>query len=514
MKKAVLLFLLLLSLHGIAQNYQCLQSGVKHYFTNGNGYLRGIRIDSTRTLGDTIVYYPFHTPRGNYLATAGSVSLDSTGGSWLGKRVMQVPDGAFIFDNNWNDSVIIKTQANLSDSWFFYRDSSSLYYKATVISIDTMTVLGNLDTVKSILINAYNGTSLVSTDPVNGFQILLSKNHGFVQVFDLYTFPYHLPGAVYTNGLDYYLDNCISTTASLLSVIPVPFSSGPTSFNSVFTLIELNNPTNEQLYDWNIGDVYEYSFCNGLSQWPSPVCDPVSTYFLDTIIGKTVATSNIQYQYEGLVSNIEGAPYYSASTTYPYTTSGYGGTFTDDNSYLIDTAFMPEEFDNSTVYYYYPNDTNYCIKSPLYIAAGAYLNGVHYFAAFESTTWTTVSKLLLGLIHRYQVGEDAGYLVNDQTLFYYSRGGNSCGTYGQLSLGVNDVYINNKIQIFPNPATTGLTIKANNTISKIDIINLVGQTVLARDCNNSKIELDVSQLPSGVYFIKINSTEVQKFIKE
>jgi hypothetical protein len=34
-----------------AQNYQCLQNGVKNYFINGNGYLRAIKIDSVGTTG-------------------------------------------------------------------------------------------------------------------------------------------------------------------------------------------------------------------------------------------------------------------------------------------------------------------------------------------------------------------------------------------------------------------------------------------------------------------------------
>ena len=105
-----------------AQNYQCLQSGVKHFFTNANGYLRGIRIDSTLTLGDTTVFYPFRTPRGGYDRNNLTFS-DTIGGCWLGKKVNMLPDGKFIFDSYWNDSVIIKTKANVGDNWVFYRDA-------------------------------------------------------------------------------------------------------------------------------------------------------------------------------------------------------------------------------------------------------------------------------------------------------------------------------------------------------------------------------------------------------
>src|SRR5882724_8748120 len=121
MKRILFFFLFISNLcHG--QNWQCLQSGVKHYFTNANGYLRGIRIDSVRTVGSDVVYYPYHTPRGSYYPSSFPV-LDSNGGSWLGKKVIEKSDGTFIFDSYWNDSVIIETRANVGDNWIFYKDS-------------------------------------------------------------------------------------------------------------------------------------------------------------------------------------------------------------------------------------------------------------------------------------------------------------------------------------------------------------------------------------------------------
>jgi len=155
MKKALFTISLLISFFCHAQNYQCLQSGVQHYFINGNGYLRSIVVDSVASSGDTTIYYPFHTPRGSYDITGFTpLSLNPNGGSLLGKKVLQLSDGTFIFDSYWNDSVIIKTRANIGDSWVFYRDTGSLYYKATLLSRDTMTVLSSPDSVETIMINA------------------------------------------------------------------------------------------------------------------------------------------------------------------------------------------------------------------------------------------------------------------------------------------------------------------------------------------------------------------------
>ena len=66
----------------------------------------------------------------------------------------------------------------------------------------------------------------------------------------------------------------------------------------------------------------------------------------------------------------------------------------------------------------------------------------------------------------------------------------------------------------PNPATTSLTITATNKITNITITNLLGQTVYTHECNTEKVEISVTDLPTGVYFVKINGTEVRKFVKE
>ena len=89
MKKVFLFTLLFSAYFCSAQNYQCLQSGVKHYFINGNGYLRGIRIDTVKTVGSDIEYFPYKTFRNS------SLPLDTTNGSWLGGHVIQKTDGSF-----------------------------------------------------------------------------------------------------------------------------------------------------------------------------------------------------------------------------------------------------------------------------------------------------------------------------------------------------------------------------------------------------------------------------------
>jgi len=75
----------------------------------------------------------------------------------------------------------------------------------------------------------------------------------------------------------------------------------------------------------------------------------------------------------------------------------------------------------------------------------------------------------------------------------------------------------NQIDIFPNPATTSLTIQSSHEpITQIAITNLLGQTLYTQQpiANCKLLSINCTAFPTGVYFIKINSTEVHKFVKE
>jgi len=74
----------------------------------------------------------------------------------------------------------------------------------------------------------------------------------------------------------------------------------------------------------------------------------------------------------------------------------------------------------------------------------------------------------------------------------------------------------NDVVVYPNPATTQLTISASEYITNVAICNLVGQTT---PCPLLKTgwglwQVDVSELPPGMYLIKINGGVVKKFVKQ
>ena len=85
-----------------------------------------------------------------------------------------------------------------------------------------------------------------------------------------------------------------------------------------------------------------------------------------------------------------------------------------------------------------------------------------------------------------------------------------------LPLGISEV-INKGIYIYPNPFKDELTIETNsNTEKRIEIINLIGQTVYT-NIINKKATINTSAFANGVYILKLSSnkeTKIIKFIKQ
>lgn len=73
---------------------------------------------------------------------------------------------------------------------------------------------------------------------------------------------------------------------------------------------------------------------------------------------------------------------------------------------------------------------------------------------------------------------------------------------------------NGALMVYPNPATNLLTISAPTDITTLTITNLLGQTVYANHYNSPQVEVDVSALPAGVYLVRVDGTEMRKFIKQ
>lgn len=72
------------------------------------------------------------------------------------------------------------------------------------------------------------------------------------------------------------------------------------------------------------------------------------------------------------------------------------------------------------------------------------------------------------------------------------------------------------IVIYPNPTDSELNIISSFPLEKINVYNLKGQVIISSN-NNKETSIDLSSLPSGIYFVKTtgnNTVETHKIIKK
>jgi hypothetical protein len=71
--------------------------------------------------------------------------------------------------------------------------------------------------------------------------------------------------------------------------------------------------------------------------------------------------------------------------------------------------------------------------------------------------------------------------------------------------------------MYPNPASSRLTISAQKTINSAAIYNILGKQVMSLEINKNSESIDVSNLATGMYLIKYsidNAFGTAKFIKQ
>jgi hypothetical protein len=86
-----------------------------------------------------------------------------------------------------------------------------------------------------------------------------------------------------------------------------------------------------------------------------------------------------------------------------------------------------------------------------------------------------------------------------------------------ISLGTNDFDVKN-FTVYPNPTQNNWNFTSTNSvISSIQIIDILGKTIINKTTSSNDVIIDATNLPKGLYFAKIASeTSVQtlKVIKD
>jgi len=128
---------------------------------------------------------------------------------------------------------------------------------------------------------------------------------------------------------------------------------------------------------------------------------------------------------------------------------------------------------------------------------------LRYFDSYPNNNSANYS----GVWNVYPYFESGVVVINDRSggMFIVAEG----------SLGNEDFDLNAQLSIAPNPATDLIQIQtANSSIRNIQVVDLSGK-VLMEDSglDTFQLNLDISNLASGMYFVNVNGQATKKIIK-
>lgn len=301
-----------------------------------------------------------------------------------------------------------------------------------------------------------------NTNPVIG-DVFVSKNANYVS-----------PGSAGTSQT-WNLSSMTSTSTTNYSVVAPGSAPNGSSFPSAN--VAMYDGTNASFYSTSTSNYLNYGATAGGVVFSYTNAETMCTY---------------PFNFGNSITDTWGCTFVNASITfYRYGTStvtadGQGTCITPAGSFSnVMRLHVRQKYKDSTSSFIinYDND-QYMWYKP----------GNHYpIAIVYSFTTTTFSTP--------QVSTFGAYLNN-------------------VVMGVEDIATSyNSLKVFPNPASTELTISVENTVnndSEFLICNAIGQAVKAVEVTELGKSIDVSDLNSGIYFLQVRHEGVlvrnEKFV--
>jgi hypothetical protein len=453
-----------------AQDYQTVKSDRIAFFNNQNDKIKCIRIDSVIFKTDSILY-PFSNIQQIDYDCFSPFSY-----SWIGEKVMIQSNGCNLFFNKQNDTIKIKTNATLNESWIAYELMDSIRIIAKVINLDTLEFLGQRDSVKTIEFQVYDKQMTPLFHNLNDMSILISKNYGFVKMLNFSLFP---------NFENNYLNEQLE----------------------IFNLIGLTKPkigiqnlTWFDVYDFQVGD--ELHILYESSDWVPNVGYSTACKTKLKYLERFESKDSIVYRVEREASTFRRIVKWD-STTYTIVHD------TITNIYKPDSLFdkLPDEpivsdFEayanlmtsginisktKPSVYgvIWHSNDT--CWQIP--IADGCFPD-LTYLKGLGGPYYSCTNAFSLG-------GED-------NQLVYYKKGSSAWGTPLVIT-GVKNNELEEIISVYPNPATdyVFIKIKLQDIPCYFELSNIQGKLTMKNKLDLNESVININNIDNGIYIYRL-----------
>jgi hypothetical protein len=458
-----------------AQNFQTVNSGRIAYFTTSGEDFQFLRIDSTCFNGDS-VFYPNRCL--NYLNNMGHECFSPYQPSWAGSKVVVHTDGANVYFNRENDSIVIKTHAKPGETWLVYHKNDSISISGEVVVFDTASVLGHLDTVKTIRFQVLDFSGEKRDNRLNNMEVSISQNFGWIKAINFNSFP-----------------NFSGTSA-----IFQDFVSG--------TLVGIDNPplgiqnlTWWEVFDFQPGDIIH-------NQNRSVRCGVTDTTRIQKIINKYLDrkdfTDSIVYiidrtEMETIIVDQESTLFLLNDTVKSKI------VFSNlDFDKLSGEPIITDNKKNCEILYQCNTSGQiskefYQFGLPMVKTDNECWEMIHY----EGTGRLSYKKGL-GEYYHFSLGP---CYEEELSLVYYKKGSVTWGTPFDFT-GVETFVTSKNLNVYPNPASDKICIETNGISDPFtfELFSSSGSMVFRQIIHSPQKDVDIKSFDDGIYFYKVSSS--------
>ncbi len=476
MKKIHILFMAILTINCLnAQNWNPISKfETLNYSLGDKLYFTTVWVDSVAYVDADSIYY-FNRIAKFLKNSSGSVSeywLKNQPNYFL-SRLRYLPDGDYVFEENDNHKYYIKPHSNVSDNWMF---DSANQISALVVKLENGDVFGISDSIKIIKLS-------------NNDTIILSKNYGILKFPLLDEHRQHI--------------DLIGIEGRNLGIMVPRYSD---------------------FFNFNIGDVFCYKLASN-TRWRGP-----DIWQKITILDKIIKNGLVSYRTSFMSKTISydfNNPKAATFIHHPDTVINffesidfldkYPNQFLDlpKNGYTL----KPIKFGYDTIF---KSITKSYAPNPFCQYLGDTIAG--YLNPNLCSTILTDSKVYgvnVGLIssNYSEYNWDPWYIRRSKILVGCIINNQQYGTIFNDQEMTDAVEIGNKslesVEIYPNPTNYYLIID-NLSVDDNCVItmhNINGIVQFERVSNESKIQLNLTSMQKGLYFLKITNNKSVKVSK-
>ncbi len=352
-------------------------------------------------------------------------------------------------------------------------------------STDVISACGSHTWINGVTYTSSNNTANYTVLNAAGCDSVISLNLTINQIYATTDVQTVCDSLTWVDGITYYSNNSIATyqTTSVLGCDSVA-TLNLTLINSTI-FVDVVHACGS--YTWSNGVTYTASNNTATDTLVSTNgCD--SVVMLDLTLGYATSGSDIQTSCDSLTW-INGITYYS---------------------------------NNSNVYHTIVNATGCDSVVRLFLT-------IIPIDVSTSSNWSSISANAIGMTYQWMDCSDNSLIAGATNITYTATVNgsyaviisNSTGCVDTsdcvnlTNVGINEGELNTVVSLYPNPTSdlVNLTMADNVGKVQINVLDISGKSYIEMYSKSKNIEIDLSGLESGVYFVRVNSDTGQKTIR-